>query len=238
MAMSPSFDVAGWFANGPGVFRKIGGVLLDGSGDIAPIVELIVADDAFAEADPDVQRMLHRSLARMSGALPRALHERIAPESLDAWFEIFRILQAHEIWKVYGAFVERHKPNLGPGIRDRFAFAATVSADDARVANEKRTEASRYLHARLRAGTIMALPAAPCIAPPIDISADDQVAFRRRTFRLTSITGLAGLPQVVIPAGTVSGCPIGLSFIGWQGSDEILLDLAVTLARFVGTADA
>ena len=237
MAMSPSFDVAGWFAGSPGVFRKVGSVLLDGSGDTARVGELIVAEDAFAEADPGVQRMLHRSLARMSGALPRARHERIAPESLDAWFEIFRILQAREIWKVYGAFVERHKPKLGPGISDRFAFAATVSAGDAAVANEKRVEASRHLHARLRPGTIMALPAAPCIAPPIDISADDQ-AFRRRTFRLTSIAGLAGLPQVVIPAGTVSGCPVGLSFIGWERSDEILLDLAVTLARFAGEAAA
>ena len=29
MAMAPSFDTAGWFASGPGVFRRIGSVLLD-----------------------------------------------------------------------------------------------------------------------------------------------------------------------------------------------------------------
>jgi amidase len=80
----------------------------------------------------------------------------------------------------------------------------------------------------------VAIPAAPCIAPPIDISAEEQVAFRQRTFRLTSIAGLAGLPQVVIPVGTVSGCPVGLSFIGWDRSDEVLLDLAVRLAPYGG----
>jgi amidase len=30
--------------------------------------------------------------------------------------------------------------------------------------------------------------------------------------------------------------PIGLSFIGWQGGDEALLELCVRIARFVGLA--
>jgi amidase len=58
--------------------------------------------------------------------------------------------------------------------------------------------------------------------------------FRLRTFRLTCIAGLAGLPQVTIPAGTIAGCPVGLSFIGWADSDEVLLDLAVALAPHCG----
>jgi len=45
---------------------------------------------------------------------------------------------------------------------------------------------------------------------------------------------LSGLPQVTIPAGIVDGCPAGLSFIGWAGGDEALLDLACELARFCG----
>ena len=52
--------------------------------------------------------------------------------------------------------------------------------------------------------------------------------------RLTCIAGLSGLPQISIPAGLVAGCPVGLSFIGWAGGDEALLDLAVKLARYVG----
>jgi amidase len=45
---------------------------------------------------------------------------------------------------------------------------------------------------------------------------------------------LSGLPQVTLPVGSISGCPIGLSFIAWHGGDEALLDLAVQLARHVG----
>jgi amidase len=39
---------------------------------------------------------------------------------------------------------------------------------------------------------------------------------------------------VSIPVGTVAGCPAGLSFIGWPGSDEALLDLAVAAAKACG----
>jgi amidase len=54
--------------------------------------------------------------------------------------------------------------------------------------------------------------------------------------RLTCVAGLGGLPQVSIPVGSVAGCPVGLSFIGWPSGDEVLLDLAVRLARCCGRA--
>jgi amidase len=37
-----------------------------------------------------------------------------------------------------------------------------------------------------------------------------------------------------MPAGTVAGCPVGVSLIGWHGGDETLLDMAVDLARHCG----
>ena len=42
------------------------------------------------------------------------------------------------------------------------------------------------------------------------------------------------LSKKTIPAGTVSACPIGLSFIGWSGGDEALLDLAAALSPHCG----
>ena len=80
----------------------------------------------------------------------------------------------------------------------------------------------------------MALPTAPSIAPRIDAPSDALDLFRTRVMRLTCIAGLAGLPQLTIPIATVAGCPVGLSFIGWEGADEVLLDLAVELSRFCG----
>jgi amidase len=39
-----------------------------------------------------------------------------------------------------------------------------------------------------------------------------------------------------LPVGTVGGCPAGLSLIGWVGGDEVLLDLAGSLACYCGIA--
>ena len=70
MAMAPSFDVAGWFASGPGVFRAVGAVLLDGPRSRDTIRNLVILDDAFAEADGNVVALLCFALDVMADELP------------------------------------------------------------------------------------------------------------------------------------------------------------------------
>jgi amidase len=237
MAMAPSFDVPGWFAGGPGVFRNVGAVLLQGARVEAAVDRLIIADDAFAEADESVATALRAALTRMAPVLPSSRAVQVAPDGLDRCREVFRIIQARETWSTYGDFITRHRPKLGPGIKERMAFAATVTAADAAAARRIHDNARTQIHVLLTPGTIMALPTAPCVAPRIDEPADALESFRVRVMRLTCIAGLGGLPQMSIPVGTVAGCPIGLSFIGWRGGDEALLDLAVTLARCCGVTE-
>jgi amidase len=234
MPMAPSFDVPGWFASGPGVLRRVGEVLLEAGGARANLKELIILDDAFAEADSEVAHLLRAAIDAMAGDLPDPVHDAVAPRGFDLWRESFRVIQAREIWSIYGPFVERYQPKLGPGIRERMEFAATVSERDAEMARQERKRARQRICALVKPGTVLALPTAPCIAPRIDIGAEALDLFRVRVMRLTCLAGLSGLPQVTLPVGSISGCPIGLSFIGWHGGDETLLDLAVKLARHVG----
>jgi len=173
-------------------------------------------------------------LRRAAAALPKADHVHVATDGFDPWRESFRIIQAFETWKSFGDFVTRAKPKLGPGIKERMAFAATVTKADAEAARGVHKTAHAQLRACVPPGTILALPTAPCIAPLIDTLADALESFRVRVMRLTCIAGLSGLPQVTLPVGTISGCPAGLSFIGWAGGDEALLELAVSLARYCG----
>jgi len=234
MGMAPSFDVPGWFAGGPGVFRRAGAVLLGGVRVEAPPESLLVAEDAFAEADDPVAALLRAALADMEAALPSPRPVRVASDGLDRWREAFRIVQARETWATFGDFITRHRPRIGPGVKERMAFAATVSAADAAAAKRVCEEARTQIRALLAPGTVLALPTAPSISPLIDSPPDALESFRLRVMRLTCIAGLGGLPQVNLPVGTVAGCPVGLSFIGWAGSDEALLDLAVALARHGG----
>jgi amidase len=234
--MAPSFDTVGWFASTPGIFRKVGPVLLDQRRVPANISRVIVLEDAFEQADTGVADMLRTLLEFMADDLPAVAHGRIAPDGFESWREAMRIQQAYETWQTFGSFVKAHNPAIGPGIRDRIAFAETVTKQMADEAAAVRAKVREHVFQTAVPGTIFALPTAPCIAPRIDGSEEEMQAFRVRVMGLTCIASLTGLPQISIPAGTIEGCPIGLSFIGWAGGDEALLDLAARLARYCGMA--
>ena len=231
MAMAPTFDVAGWFANRPDILRRAGAVLLRGEPRHDPIVRLIIATDTFEQADASVAEALRTFLSH-AAALPPAEEHVLSKTGFDDWRQCFRVIQGREIWSIYGDWIRTHKPPLGPGVRERMAYAATLTGAEEAEARRALTRARAHIRARIPSGTILALPTAPCIAPRLDadVAALDQ--FRARAMALTSIAGLSGLPQVTLPVGTVDGCPIGLSFIGWGGGDESLLDLAVSLTGY------
>jgi len=234
--MAPSFDVPGWFAATPGVFRKVGAVLLDEKRVAADIDRVIVLEDAFAQAEDPVAAPLRALLGFMRDDLPEMVHGRIAPDGFDPWREAFRIVQAYETWQTFGGFISKHRPNIGPGIRERMNFAATVTKAQADASHEIVVRAREHIRQIAAPGTILALPTAPSIAPKIDTPMDALDDFRTRVMRLTCTAGVSGLPQMSIPPGTVAGCPVGLSFIGWAGGDEALLDLACELSRHCGMA--
>lgn len=236
MPMAPSFDVAGWFSSGPGIVRSVGRVLLGGGGSDSEPARVIVCDDAFEEADGAVASLLEWVLQTMADDLPTLAHDRIAAEGLDAWSQCFRIMQAREVWGVYGGFISRRQPRLGPGIRERFEMASNVSASEAASAEGLRARVMNRVRSLTGDRALLVLPTCPSIAPFLDAADDVLGSFRQRTMRMTCISGLSGLPQITIPVGTVSGCPVGLSFIGWAGADERLLQLAGRLGRYCAIA--
>ncbi len=235
-AMAPSFDVPGWFAASPGVLRKVGAVLLDARRVPAKLERMIALEDAFENADDDVADLLRSALEFMIDDLPAVAHARISLEGFDPWREAFRTIQGFEVWRTFGDFVTRQKPALGPGIRERIEYSARVSEAEAQAARQVHAQARAHILQTVKPGTILALPTAPCIAPLIDGSPEDMDHFRTRVMRLTCTAGMAGLPQLSLPIGTLAGCPVGLSFIGWAGGDEALLDLACELSRHCGMA--
>jgi amidase len=235
-AMAPSFDAGGWFSGSPGLLRRAGAVLLGPPQRTGRITQLIVLDDAFETVDEPVATLAEVVLAAAQDRLPVATHDRAAPGGLDTWREAMRIVQAHEVWASFGEFITKRRPKLGAGIRERMEIAARISNDQVVAARYVTADATRRMHELAVPGTVLALPTAPSIAPPLATPADDLESFRVRVMRLVCMASISGLPQVTIPAGTADGAPVGLSFIGWRGGDEALLSLATAMAPLVGTA--
>jgi amidase len=227
--LAPSFDTCGWFARDPALLERVGRVLLGGDMADAPR-RLLLAQDAFDLAGAAVTRALEPALERVRAVLGDLRPVTVAAAGLDRWFQVFRVVQGAEVWGQHGEWVTRVKPNLGPGVRQRIEWTATIAPEEVRSALAVREEITRQMDRLLADGAVLVLPTLPGIAPPCNSPPAATEDLRARAMSLLCIAGLARLPQVTLPLATLEGCPLGLSLIAARGADTKLL----ALARHVG----
>lgn len=232
--MAPSYDTVGFLARNAELFRTVGQVLLEGPRVEAAVERLILAKDFFLHAEASADQALWRLLDRIGGALPKPERKEIAGREIDAWRNAFRLIQGFEIQSTLLPFIQSHDAKLGPGVKERFEAAAGVTYREAEEARHLRAHIKEKLESLAEPGTLIVLPTTPTLPPERGIPDGASFAeFRNHTLAYTCLSGHSGLPQISIPAAEAAGCPIGLSFIGWHGGDEALLDLAVRLEPFL-----
>lgn len=223
IALASSFDTVGWFARTAEMMRQVGDVLLPPSAPVAP-TSLLIAADAFAAVDPAVVAALGQGIAKVKSAFARVRDVNVYTGDSAEWSALFRILQGDEIRAFHSDWIARCRPTFGPGIRERFQWTQTIDPADVAKAKPQREVVAEHMAQLLSGGALLCLPTAPGIAPKLNTPADELEAFRARAFALLSVAGLARLPQINLPVGTLDGCPIGLSLIGPRGSDRALLE--------------
>ena len=229
--MAPSYDTVGFLARDARLCREVGHVLLDGSRVDAPLQRLILAQDMVSRGEASIDEKIWRVLDDIGSALPEPEHMEVAGEEFDAWRNAFRFNQGFEIQSTLMPFALAHADGLSPAIRERFEIASRITPDEAKMGREIRAAAKQHLQGLAKPGTMIVMSTTPTLPPERDIpDGASTVEFRATTLGSTCLAGHAGLPQISIPAGKAAGCPVGLSFIGWEGGDEALLDLAVKLA--------
>ena len=235
-AMAPSYDTVGFLARDPDLFRKVGRVLLQEAKAEPKVERLILAENFFRNAEASMDQTLWDAIRKPKSALPKAEHMELASEEeIAAWRNAFRVIQGFEIQSTLLPFIQSHNVELGPGIKERFEMSAGITLAEAETARALRAEIADHLIALVSPGTLIVLPTTPTLPPERDIPDGASFSeFRAHTLSFTCLAGHAGLPQVSVPAGVAAGCPVGLSFIGWPGGDETLLDLAVHLEPLFG----
>ncbi len=234
--LGPSFDTAGWFAARADLLLRVGEVLLPEPGAIGagPLGPLLKPEEPWINALPGTARAMAPALDALEALLGKALQLRLAPEGLDTLYEHFRCVQAQEAWATLGGWIESAKPDLGPGVRERFAAAKALDPAKAAAGRAFRRRFRARMEALLAGGAVLAYPTAPMPAPKLGLSVEEQTAVRERTMGVTAIAGLAGLPEVSVPVGRDDGAPVGLSLIAGPGRDRALLGLAARLADALG----
>ena len=126
------------------------------------------------------------------------------------------------------------KPDFGPGIKERLAWASTITQRGIRAGSTiAKAHLSFLFEEYCSEGDAFLLPTAPGIAPLRGTPAQQLEDFRNKALQLLCIAGLAGLPQISMPVASLWGCPMGLSVMSSTGNDFELLDFCCETAELV-----
>ena len=235
MKLAPSFDTIGWFARSPELLRDIARVLLKKSNHSLGPGKFLVASDIMNIVPDPIRLALMESVEKVTQILGPAKSIVVSNAEglpgLENWVSVTRAIWGGESWEVHGDWIKKVKPIFGSGVASRFQARSNVTPDELAVARIQRDAIADHLSELLNNGNIIALPSSPGIAPVIGGQDSDIDPFRECNEPIGCISGLGRLPQITIPMAKFDGFPLGLGLAAASGNDEILLDIAVTLAE-------
>jgi amidase len=221
----------GFFARSADVFQAVGQVLLGDDTTPGTPARLLVATDAFATADDAVSEALARVMPRLRARFSPCEDVTLATEGLSVWRERQRRLQQIEFGSTFRDWIDQTNPRFSFEVGRSLALASLLTEADVASDRSFRQEVTARIEGLLDGASVLCLPTVPILPPLRDISLSAMAEAGGRLVTLTCIAGLTGLPQINLPlAETPDGIPVGLSLIGWRGSDSALLRLAAALA--------
>ena len=220
--MAPSFDTVGWFANNPEIFQKVGNVLLNNiERSNVDFKQYVVAEDLLELCDAEVQDNFNNYI---NVNIPNINKTRLSTNTKAIIADNFRILQGAEVKENIIPWIEKNKPNISPEIRSRIDMASKITDIEVNRALIFRKTLIDEIEKSLPEGTIAVFPTAPFSAPKSGQDDESLGFYRKRLMQLTSIAGMTSRPQISIPKLKDKTGPVGISLLGWQYSDEILLN--------------
>jgi amidase len=235
MKLAPSFDTIGWFARSPELLRDVARVLFKKYNNSSAPGQFLVASDIMNIVPEPIRVALMHSVLKVAKLLGPAESIGVSNAEgipdLQSWVSTTRSIWGGESWEVHGDWIKKVKPTFGSGVASRFKARSNVTPDELAVARIHRDAIADHLRELLINGNIIALPSSPGIAPVVGGNDSDIDPFRECNEPIGCISGLGRLPQITIPMAVVDGFPLGLGLAAASGNDEMLLDVAVTLAE-------
>ena len=232
LLQAPTFDTIGWFARDAETFARTGAVIFPDQPEVARPRRLVVAEDAFALAEPEVRSALEAALEQVAALFESSATERLSPTSLEEWSGHQQILQSREAWESARDWIDAVNPTFSFEVSDRYAMSRSVTDDQIAVAQAGRDSVIGRMREVYSGGdVVVCLPTTIGPAPPVGQRVSERHTLRLRNSALTSVAGNTGRPQLNLPLAEVGGLPVGLSLLGDYGADEHLIALAVELVR-------
>jgi amidase len=225
--LASSLDTGGWLTRDPDTLIQLADTFL--SGRSLASVRLGVPRALMRHLEPGVAIAFEAFLEKVQPTFGKVMELTFDAQTIDRWVETTRTIQGYEAWQAHGVMIEQFRPALGPGIRERFAYAATLSPESYKAAlMAKETLRQEFDH--ITRDILLILPSAPGPAPLLSSSDEALEVHRTALVRQLAPASLFSRPEASVPALKVNGLPIGISLVGPQGSDLALCQLAQAFA--------
>jgi len=245
--LAPTFDTVGVLASSAEVLIRVASVLLAKSVRNShvpqkPVKTIHLIKEAFEICDPEVRASIDKSIHTLRHQYGNKVKE-ISLRDIDGetepglqkWYEIYRLLQWVETDSTLGSWVREVKPEFGPMIAQSFELIGTADRSRIQEIIERRERYFELMKSFLESDDLLCIPTVPAPAPLKGSLLRRDVTgtgYHPRTLSLTSIAGVARLPQISIPGASAGGSPIGLSFLAAHKNDAFLLAVLYSLSAF------
>ncbi|MEC0667130.1 amidase [Priestia flexa] len=217
--LAPSFDTVGFMAKDINTMLDVASVLFASQATAPSFENVVGVNNLFELTDEEACKKVEVLLEDHAVSYKNLQLSYKLSECMEA----FRTLQGIEIWRAHGEWIKRYNPTFGPDVAERFEWASTLKEEDMSDAKQIRDTITKELTHLLDGQTILVLPTAPGVAPLKNAVGPELQNRRLYTLQMTCLAGLAGLPQLTIPAGYVNQLPVGLSVIAGRNQDQQLV---------------
>ena len=215
--LAPSFDTVGWLTRDGATLEAVAAWCLQDDAPLLPARRVVPVE---------VLQLVEPATREAFEAWAGGTVEEVEVGPLDEWSEAFRVVQAAEAWRAHGAWLTEHPDAVGGAVRERFALASQVTADQEAAARAQVERLAQVIRA-IADDAVLVLPTTPGPAPARTASAEEVDGVRAATLRMTALAGVGGLPALSVPAlrypSALGPAPVGVCFVGPRGSDLSLV---------------
>ena len=215
--LAPSFDTVGWLTRDGATLEAVAAWCLEDDAPLLPARRVVPVE---------VLQLVEPATREAFEAWAGGTVEEVEVGPLDEWSEAFRVVQAAEAWRAHGAWLTEHPDAVGGAVRERFALAGEVTADQEAAARAQVERLAQVIRA-IADDAVIVLPTTPGPAPARTASAEEVDGVRAATLRMTALAGVGGLPALSVPAlrypSTLGPAPVGVCFVGPRGTDLSLV---------------
>jgi amidase len=222
--LASSYDTCGLFARDGQTLLRAMSVLMEDTAPLPEAPRLMRPVDMLAQLGPEQWVVYEAAFGGLEAA-----EVSVFPEGVQATYKTFLATMSADAKVDVVPFIRSSGMPLVRGIDGRADAAEALTEAEAEVARTARAAFTASMDRLLGAEGVLLAPVVHDAPFRLDAPVEVFDGFRHDAMRLLCVAGLAGLPQVVMPAGKVDGAPYGVSLIGPRGSDLSLIRAAMAL---------